>query len=72
MKGFNFEKNLPQQETAVASALAVFDGLEAQPLLPKVNENQVNPRYNKVEKIGNSYSHGMKPFGQYLNKHQIV
>lgn len=49
MSGFNFEKNLVHQDSAVANTLAVFDGLEQQ-AKPTSNQQQINPIYNRIQK----------------------
>ncbi len=58
MKGFNFEKNLPHQEQAVRSTVAVFDGVEV--LKSKgIQKEFANPYFDKnsnfkyVQNIGN-------------------
>ncbi len=66
MKGFNFEKNLPHQQNAVKSTLAVFDGLEVQNGLA-IDKQYTNPIYNKIEKIGNSVDSKFIPFNRYIN-----
>ncbi len=63
---FNFEKNLAHQENAVESTLAVFENLQSH-VVSTVDSNFVNPIFNKIEKIGNSFENVMKPFGQYYN-----
>jgi type III restriction enzyme len=65
MAGFNFEKNLLHQERAVKSTLAVFENLQVQSVLA-VDKNYINPVYNKIEKIGNSFENQIIPFGEYL------
>lgn len=43
MKGFNFEKNLPHQEQAVKSTVAVFDGIET--IKPEGIKNEFSNPY---------------------------
>ena len=64
MKGFNFEKNLPHQEHAVESTLAVFEHLQPHSV-SDVNKHSINPIYNRVEKQGNAMINRILPFGQY-------
>ena len=64
MKGFNFEKNLPHQENAVKSTLAVFENLQLHSVT-ELDRNFINPVYNKIEKQGNVFDNQMLPFGQY-------
>jgi len=66
MKGFNFEKNLSHQESAVESTLAVFENLQLHPVA-EVNKNYINPVYNKIEKQGNVFDNQILPFGQYFD-----
>ncbi len=63
---FNFEKNLSHQENAVESTLAVFENLQSH-VVSTVDSNFVNPIFNKIEKIGNSFENVIKPSGQYYN-----
>lgn len=65
MKAFNFEKNLLHQERSVKSTLAVFENLQVQSVLA-VDKNYINPVYNKIEKIGNTFENQTVPFGEYL------
>ncbi len=64
MKGFNFEKNLSHQENAVKSTLAVFEGLQVQPIT-EIDKSYINPVYNKIEKQGNVFDNIILPIGQY-------
>lgn len=64
MKGFNFEKNLSHQQTAVESTLAVFENLQTHSIAA-VDKNYINPLYNKIEKQGNVFNNIILPFGQY-------
>jgi type III restriction enzyme len=65
MKGFNFEKNLSHQDNAVESTLAVFQDLQLHPV-SDLDKNYINPVYNKIEKVGNTFENQTVPFGQYL------
>ncbi|MDO8676463.1 MAG: type III restriction-modification system endonuclease [Candidatus Azambacteria bacterium] len=47
MAGFNFEKNLEHQSRAVASTIAVFDGLEAQ-AAAGTEKQYINPKIDKT------------------------
>ncbi|TAE73664.1 MAG: type III restriction-modification system endonuclease [Bacteroidetes bacterium] len=73
MKGFNFEKNLPHQQNAIESTLAVFDGLQVQSM-PKVDSNFINPVFNNIMKQGKIFVNVTLPFGKYykniLSLHQ--
>lgn len=64
MKRFNFEKNLPHQEHAVKSTLAVFENLQAHPVA-EIDKNYINPVYNNIQKQGNIFDNHILPFGQY-------
>lgn len=64
MKGFNFEKNLSHQQTAVESTLAVFENLQIHPVA-EVDKNYINPLYNKIEKQGNVFDNIILPHNQY-------
>lgn len=66
MKGFNFEKNLSHQENAVESTLVVFENLQLHNV-PEVDKNFINPVYNNIQKIGNTFDSQMLPFGQYFD-----
>ncbi|HPM01101.1 MAG TPA: type III restriction-modification system endonuclease [Candidatus Cloacimonadota bacterium] len=66
MKGFNFEKNLPHQEHAVESTLAVFENLQVHPVA-EVDKNYINPVYNLIEKQGNVFDNQILPIGQYFD-----
>ena len=66
MKGFNFEKNLSHQESAVESALAVFENMQLHPV-SDFDRNHINPVYNKIEKQGNVYDNKILPSGQYFD-----
>lgn len=66
MNGFNFEKNLSHQESAVESTLAVFDGLQLHPVT-EINKNFINPVYNDIVKQGNVFENKMLPFGKYYD-----
>jgi type III restriction enzyme len=66
MKGFNFEKNLSHQESAVESTLAVFENLRLHPVAD-VDKNYINPVYNKIEKQGNVFDNQIFPSGQYFD-----
>ena len=64
MKGFNFEKNLSHQQSAVESTLSVFENLQ-QHSISEADKNYINPLYNKIEKQGNVFDNIILPFGQY-------
>ena len=66
MKGFNFEKNLSHQENAVESTLAVFENLQLHPVAV-IDKNFINPIYNNIQKIGNTFDNQMLPFGHYFD-----
>jgi type III restriction enzyme len=65
MAGFNFEKNLSHQANAVESTLAVFENLQLHHVLD-VDKSFINPSFNKIEKIGNTFKNQIIPFSQYL------
>lgn len=64
MKGFNFEKNLPHQETAVQSSLSVFEGLQTHPIA-EADKQYINPIFNQIEKQGNVWDNRLLPEGRY-------
>ncbi len=64
MKGFNFEKNLAHQKSAVESTLSVFDDLQVQ-AMSGINRNLVNPVYNHIVKQGNVFENQMLPYSKY-------
>jgi type III restriction enzyme len=66
MKGFNFEKHLEHQDTAVESVLAVFTALEVQPLL-EVDKQCINPLYNKIKQQGKVVENVIAPRGTYYS-----
>ena len=66
MQGFNFEKHLSHQDSAVESTLAVFENLLLHPVL-EIDKNYINPVYNKIEKQGNILESQMLPFGMYFD-----
>lgn len=66
MKGFNFEKNLAHQESAIESTLSIFEGLSPHPAVV-VDKQYINPIFNKIEKQGNVWENRMLPSGQYYN-----
>ncbi len=66
MKGFNFEKNLSHQESAVESILSVFEGLQPHSVA-EINKNFINPIYNDIIKQGNVFENQMLPFGKYYD-----
>ncbi len=63
---FNFEKNLPHQEKAVDSTLAVFNDLQLHSM-PEVDKNYINPVFNKIEKQGNVFFNNILPSNQYYD-----
>ncbi|MFY8188633.1 MAG: type III restriction-modification system endonuclease [Flavobacterium sp.] len=66
MKGFNFEKNLSHQQNAIESTLSAFENLQLHSVAA-VDKNFMNPVYNKIEKIGNTFENQLIPFGQYFD-----
>ena len=66
MKGFNFERNLAHQESAVTSTLAVFEGLQPH-TMPEVHKHFINPVYNLIVKQGNVFINQTAPFVKYSN-----
>ena len=66
MNGFNFEKNLPHQENAVESSLALFENLQPHPVT-EVEKNLANPIYNQIKKQGNVFENVILPRGQYYD-----
>lgn len=69
MKGFNFEKNLAHQESAVKSTLAVFENLQLHSV-SEVEQKAINPVYNQIEKPGSVFLHRILPTGQYYKNIQ--
>jgi type III restriction enzyme len=65
MKGFNFEKNLQHQDTAIESVLAVFSNLQLHPV-EEINKIYINPVYNNIEKQGNVFDNKILPTRQYF------
>lgn len=71
MNGFNFEKNLSHQQSAVESTVAVFENLQTHSIA-EVDKNYTNPLYNKIEKQGNVFSNIILPGIQYYNNIKTI
>ncbi len=69
MKGFNFEKNLSHQKSAVESTLAVFENLQPHPVV-EVDKQYINLIYNNIEKQGNVFENIILSRGKYYDNIQ--
>ena len=69
MAGFNFEKNLEHQSHAVASTIAVFDGLEVQEAI-STEKQYINPKIDKT--TGNYAGNIRKTREEYGVKDGII
>ncbi len=71
MAKFNFEKNLQHQSQAVKNTIDVFNDLNIVEAL-KIDEQFVNPIYNRVEKHGKIFINNIEPLEEYSSNIKTI